>query len=113
MINPEKFLEMLDPSKAFATLTQGKFFDVKEQSKLVKSYTDQAFKLADLCQAQTRKAVELCLSQSEATLKEGQKIANEWVSTATQANSELVKDLQDNVKEAAKAFELPKPAKAA
>jgi hypothetical protein len=113
MIHSEKFLEMMDPSKAFATLTQGKVFDVNAQSKRVESRTDQDFKLVGLCQAQTRKALEFCLGQSETAVKEGQKFVNEWVSTATQANSELVKDVQDNVKEAAKAFELPKPAKVA
>jgi len=113
MINSEKFLEMMDPSKAFATLSQGKVFDVKAQSKLVESYTDQVFKLVALYQAETRKAVEFFLGQSEAAMKEGQKFVNEWVSTATQANSELVKSVQDNVKEATKVLELPKSAKAA
>ena len=113
MINSEKFLEMLDPSKAFEALSQGKAFDVKAQSELVANYTDQVFKLVGLYQVETRKAVEFFLGQSEAAVKEGQKFANEWVSTLTQSNSELIKSVQDNVKEVTKAFELPKPAKVA
>lgn len=113
MIHSEKFLEMMDPSKAFEALSQGKVFDVKAQSKLVESYTDQVFKLVGLYQTETRKAVEFCLGQSEAAVKEGQKFVNEWVSTVTQMNSELVKSMQDNVKEATKVLELPKTAKLA
>ena len=113
MINSEKFLKMMDPSKAIEAFNQGNVFDVKAQSKRVESYTDRAFKPVGLCQAETRKPVELCLGQSEAVVKEGQKFVNEWVSTLTQANSELVKDVRDNVKKAAKAFELSKPAKVA
>jgi hypothetical protein len=112
MINSEKFLEMLDPSKAFASLSQGKGLDLKAQGKLVENYTNQIFKLVGLYQAEARKGLEFYLGQSEAALKEGQKFVNEWVSTLTQTNSELVKGVQDNVKEAAKAFELPKPVKA-
>ena len=113
MINPEKVLEMLDPSKVFETLNQGKLFDVKAQSKLIDRYTDQAFKLVGIYQAETRRAVEFCLGQSEAAVKEGQKFVNEWVSTAAQLNSELVKSVQDKVQEAASVLELPKTAKAA
>ena len=113
MINPEKFLEMLDPSKVFETLGQAKLFDAKAQSKLAERYTDQAFKLVGMYQAETRRAVEFCLGQSEAAMNEGQKLVNEWVSTVAQMNSELVKSVQDKVQEAAKVLELPKTAKVA
>lgn len=113
MITPEKLIEMMNPAKAFEALTQGKAFDSAAQNKLLESSANEVLGLVEAYQAHTRKAVEFCLSQNEAAVKEGRKFVKNWVSAMTEANSAIVKGVQDNLQEAAKVFALPAPVKAA
>ena len=113
MISPEKMYEMTNPLKVFAAVSQGNLFDVKPQMKLFESATEQAFQLIDAFQAQTRKAFELLMDQSEAALKDNRRLMKDWTATLVKANSEITADVHASVKEAAKVFDLPKSTKAA
>lgn len=117
MINLEKIYETMNPTKALEALNLAKVYDVKAQSKALKKSTDLVFELAELYQTQTRKVVEFYMGQNETAVKEGQKLLNEWIAAATKAGSELVGEVENNIKEAtkeaAKVFEAPKATKVA
>ena len=107
MISPEKMFEMMNPLKAFETMNQGNLFDVKAQSKLFESATEQSFQLIGAFQAQTRKAVELWMDQSEAVLKDGQRLMKDWAATLIKTGSEVSADVDASVKKVARVFDLP------
>ena len=111
MITPESMFEMMNPGKAFEAMSQSKMLDVKAQSRLLDRAAEQVFGWMGAYQAQTRKVTELWLAQSEAALKEGQKLLKEWSGTFTKAGAEFVTEVESGLKEASKVFELPRSAK--
>jgi hypothetical protein len=113
MTSPEKMFEMMNPLKAFEAMNQGNLFDVKAQSKLFENATEQSFQLVGAFQAQTRKAIELWMDQTDAALKDGQRLMKDWAATLIKANSQISGDVQATVKEAVKVFDLPKSTKTA
>jgi hypothetical protein len=113
MISPEKLVEMMNPVKAFEAMGTAKLFDATLPIKWFGDAAEQMFGVVDTYQAQTRKTLEFWMDQSEAAAKEGQKLLKEWTSALSKTSADLVTEVEANVKEAAKVFELPKTAKAA